>query len=81
MANCLSTITNRAILEVEFPKGTRNYEILGFDASKPSIYNIGCIQYGQKRDISILIPKNTLGEGSIKFSLKYGSTFEAQNVL
>lgn len=76
MANCLSTITNKVVLEITWPEGVKGPDVYGFTASKPHQYNLGCIQYGQKRDILIKIPKISLKEGSIKFTLKYGSTFQ-----
>ena len=43
MANCLATITNRATLTVEYPKGSKVPDIVGFTPSKTNQYNLGCI--------------------------------------
>ena len=42
---------------------------------------MGCIEYGQRREILLKIPKSSLKEGTIRFSLKYGSTLQEMNLL
>ena len=76
MANALSTVTNMAELDLsEISRELGQSKLVGFNPAPNSKYNLGCIQFGQERNVLLRIKNLKKDEGNSKIKLNYGGNF------